>query len=119
MATAAERAVAELRPRTRSVVITVGAEGACWADADGLGHVAAPAPSAVVDTTGAGGAFVGALAVRLGLGDSQEEAVMVGVRAGTFAVRGAGAQSSYPMPADIGLEPAERRVTSGGSLAGT
>jgi ribokinase len=116
---AAERAVAELRTRTRSVVITVGAEGACWADAEGPGRVPAPTPSAVVDTTGAGDAFVGALAVRLGFGASLEDAVTVGVRAGTFAVQSAGAQSSYPRPADIGLESAEGPVASSGSLAAT
>jgi ribokinase len=101
-----------LRSRTRSVVITVGAEGACWADADSIGHVAAPVPSAVVDTTGAGDAFVGALAVRLTCGESLEDAVTVGVRAGTFAVQSPGAQSSYPSPADLGLEAAEGQVAS-------
>jgi ribokinase len=60
-----------------------------------------------VDTTGAGDAFVGALAVQLARGSTVEEAVAVGVRAGTFAVQSPGAQSSYPAPSDIGLDPAE------------
>jgi ribokinase len=100
----ARRAVRELRERARSVVVTVGAEGAYWIDAHGEGHVAAPVPADVVDTTGAGDAFVGALAVQLAGGASVEEAVAVGVRAGTFAVQSPGAQSSYPSPGDIGLE---------------
>jgi ribokinase len=112
-AATALRAVEELRHRTRSVVVTVGAEGACWADADRAGHVPAPTPSAVVDTTGAGDAFVGALAVRLAAGADLEDAVTVGVRAGTFAVQSPGAQSSYPSPADIGLESAEGQVVTG------
>jgi ribokinase len=112
-AEAAQRAVAELRSRTRSVVVTVGAEGACWADPSGTGHVPAPTPSAVVDTTGAGDAFVGALAVQLASGAGLRDAVTVGVRAGTFAVQSPGAQSSYPSPADIGLESAEGQIASG------
>ena len=106
-AASARRAVRELRERARSVVVTVGAEGAYWIDARGEGHVAAPIPAAVVDTTGAGDAFVGALAVLLAGGASMAEAVAVGVRAGTFAVQSPGAQSSYPSPSDIGLEPAD------------
>ena len=102
-AAGAEQAVHELRSRTRSVVVTVGAEGAYWADAAGEGHVPAPRGVPVVDTTGAGDAFVGALAVRLASGASLQEAVTVGVQAGTFAVRSPGAQSSYPTLTDLGL----------------
>jgi ribokinase len=105
-AEAAGRAVEELRSRTRSVVVTVGAEGACWADAAGAGHVPAPTGAAVVDTTGAGDAFVGALAACLAAGQSLREAVRTGVLAGTFAVSSPGAQSSYPTPADLGTEEA-------------
>jgi hypothetical protein len=36
----------------------------------------------------------------------------VGVRAGTFAVQSPGAQSSYPSPADLGLEAGEGQVAS-------
>jgi ribokinase len=103
----AQRAVRELRARACSVVVTVGAEGAYWIDTSGEGHVPAPPVAAVVDTTGAGDAFVGALAVQLARGSTVEEAVAVGVRAGTFAVQSPGAQSSYPAPSDIGLDPAE------------
>lgn len=99
----AARAVEALRTRARSVVVTVGAEGACWADRSGSGHAPAPDGADVVDTTGAGDAFVGALAARLAVGESLEEAVRTGVRAGTFAVQSPGAQSSYPTPDDLGL----------------
>ena len=99
----AMRAVREFRGKARSVVITVGAQGAYWADAQGEGHVPAPSGSNVVDTTGAGDAFVGALAVMLGLQSSLEQAVSVGVQAGTYAVSSPGAQSSYPSRSDLGL----------------
>jgi ribokinase len=64
-----------------------------------------PADTAVhaVDTTGAGDAFVGAVAVELARGATLQDAVAVGVHAGTFAVTSPGAQSSYPSRADLGL----------------
>lgn len=98
---AARKGAEKLRGAVRSVVITLGAQGAVWADADGGGSVLAPVPAEVVDTTGAGDAFVGALAVRLAQGASLAEAVELGVAAGTFAVTREGAQSSYAMAADL------------------
>jgi ribokinase len=81
----------------RSAVVTVGAEGAVFAEGEAKGHV--PAPKApVVDTTGAGDAFVGALAFRLARGDSLEEAVGYAARAGAAAVTKAGAQGALPTP---------------------
>ncbi|GAB2580297.1 ribokinase [Microlunatus antarcticus] len=100
----AARAVDELRGRARSVVVTVGAEGACWADAWSSGHAPAEKGVNTVDTTGAGDAFVGAVAVELARGATLEEAVTVGVRAGTFAITSPGAQSSYAGREDLGLE---------------
>ncbi|MGO4535722.1 ribokinase [Leifsonia sp. 2MCAF36] len=85
----------ELCRTARSAVITLGASGACWPTGDRSGHQAADGGARVVDTTGAGDAFVGALATTLSVGDDLEEAVRVGVLAGTFAVSAPGAQSSY------------------------
>lgn len=104
-AAGAERAVSELRGRARSVVVTVGAEGACWGDERSSGHTPAEAGVDAVDTTGAGDAFVGAVAVELARGATLEQAVVVGVRAGTFAITSPGAQSSYASRADLGLPP--------------
>lgn len=85
----------------RSVVVTLGALGAVWASDDGRGHVAAPSNISVVDTTGAGDAFVGALAASLARGNGLPEATEWGVRAGTIAVTKLGAQSSYPTHSDL------------------
>ncbi len=101
-AAGAEQAVVALRGRARSVVVTVGADGASWGDERSAGHVPAIGVHAV-DTTGAGDAFVGAVAVELAGGASLEDAVVVGVQAGTFAVTSPGAQSSYPSRDDLGL----------------
>jgi ribokinase len=97
----AGKAVAELRAGTRSVVITIGPYGAYWADAHSQGHAVAPPVAEVVDTTGAGDAFVGAMASQLSRGASIREAVEFGVIAGTFAVQRLGAQSSYPTWEDL------------------
>ena len=98
---AAQRALAVIGPSVRSAVITLGEMGAYWADAGGMGHVPAPPVNAVVDTTGAGDAFVGALAAEVACGSSLERATVVGVLAGTFAVSRFGAQSSYPRRVDL------------------
>ncbi|PZE27140.1 MULTISPECIES: ribokinase [unclassified Curtobacterium] len=102
----AAAAVRTLLGTARSVVITLGAQGACWADSGGEGHLPATPPDRVVDTTGAGDAFVGALAATLARGGGLGEATAIGVAAGTFAVRTPGAQSSYPTLADLTTERA-------------
>jgi ribokinase len=80
-----------------SVVITLGAAGAVVADSSSAAHIPAPQVE-VVDTTGAGDAFVGALAVQLARDASLEEAVSYAVRAGAAAVTKGGAQGALPTP---------------------
>ena len=84
----------------RSAVITVGEAGAAFADGQTRGHVPAPEVD-VVDTTGAGDAFVGALAARLAHEASLEEAVAYAVRAGAAAVTKEGAQGALPTPETV------------------
>lgn len=81
----------------RSVVITLGAAGALVADGASTTHVPAPEVE-VVDTTGAGDAFVGALAARLALGDPLPDAAAYAARAGAAAVTREGAQGALPTP---------------------
>ncbi|MDQ3793478.1 MAG: ribokinase [Actinomycetota bacterium] len=81
----------------RSAVITVGEAGAVFAQDRAVQHLAAPKVD-VVDTTGAGDAFVGALATLLARGDSLEDAVAYAVRAGAAAVTKEGAQGALPTP---------------------
>ncbi|NSC21841.1 ribokinase [Streptomyces albus subsp. chlorinus] len=111
-----EWATALLGLGPRSVVITLGAEGALVAGpgvgdgpTDGIGMVRVPSPRVrAVDTTGAGDAFTGALGWRLGRGDGLEQAVRYAVRVGAFAVTRAGAQESYPGAAEIEAERGEQ-----------
>ncbi|ATG52993.1 ribokinase [Brachybacterium vulturis] len=78
-----------------SVVLTLGAQGSLVADADGSHRIPA-APVTAVDTTGAGDAFIGALAVGLAGGQSLPVAARFASQVGAFAATGHGAQPSYP-----------------------
>ncbi|MCC3767619.1 ribokinase [Streptomyces sp. UNOC14_S4] len=96
----------ELRRKgARSVVVTLGAEGALLLGAEGAedaGPARVPGLRAeVVDTTGAGDAFTGALASRLAAGAPLLEAARFAVRVGAAAVTRAGAQPSYPTLAEL------------------
>ncbi|MFJ6743757.1 ribokinase [Streptomyces sp. NPDC091279] len=84
----------------RSVVVTLGAEGALVADATGVTRVASVKVDAV-DTTGAGDAFTAALAWRLGAGATLAEAAGYAARVGAAAVTRRGAQESYPTGAEV------------------
>ncbi|MGA5584572.1 ribokinase [Streptomyces thermodiastaticus] len=84
----------------RSVVVTLGAEGALVASAEGLTRVPSVAVDAV-DTTGAGDAFAAALAWRLGAGVPLAEAAAYAARVGAAAVTKPGAQESYPTAAEV------------------
>ena len=64
-------------------------------------HVPTPRTE-VVDTTGAGDAFTGALAAALSRGEPLAAAVRLGVRAGAHSVARPGAQSSYATLAELG-----------------
>ena len=84
----------------RSVVVTMGAEGALVASAEGVTRVPAVRVDAV-DTTGAGDAFTAALAWRLGAGASLAEAAAYASRVGAAAVTKRGAQDSFPTAAEV------------------
>lgn len=83
-------ALLELGPR--SVVVTLGADGALVADRSGTVHVPAPQVEAV-DTTGAGDAFAGALSASLAAGEQLVDAARIAVRVAADAVTRPGAQA--------------------------
>lgn len=82
-----------------SVVLTLGAQGSLVADPEGLHRIPA-APVTAVDTTGAGDAFIGALAVGLARGESLPAAARLASQVGAYAATGNGAQPSYPSTGD-------------------
>lgn len=83
-----------------SAVVTLGAGGAVLASGGEPRCFPAPKVEAV-DTTGAGDAFVGALAAKLAGGATLEEGVPYAVVAGAAAVAHAGAQGSLPTPDEV------------------
>jgi ribokinase len=87
----------------RSVVVTLGAEGALVASAEGVTRVPSVRVDAV-DTTGAGDAFTAALAWRLGSGSSLAQAAAYAARVGAAAVTRRGAQESFPTAAEVEAE---------------
>jgi ribokinase len=84
-------AAAVLAQTCRSVVVTLGGDGVVLADDFGVRHFPAERVP-VVDTTGAGDAFVGALVAVLAAGEALEPAVQAGIAAGAAAVQYVGAQ---------------------------
>jgi ribokinase len=82
------------------VVLTLGARGSLIADAAGHTHVA-PFKVDAVDTTGAGDAFIGSLAVFLAEGAAEQEAVArANLYAGLSTTR-VGTQKSFLKRADF------------------
>lgn len=83
-------------------VLTLGGEGCLLDTPDGTRtRVPAVPPAQVVDTTGAGDAFTGALAVALARGDELVDAVRYATAAGAHAVATAEVIPSLARPSDI------------------
>ncbi len=101
----AARKLLDLGPS--SLVVTLGDAGALLNTGSEIRHFPAPEVEAV-DTTGAGDAFVGALAAKLAEGAPLEESVPYAVLAGAVAVTREGAQGSLPTPEDVEKLNSER-----------
>jgi ribokinase len=96
-----EWALALLALGPRSVVVTLGAEGAVTAEAGGEVTRVPSVRVDAVDTTGAGDAFTAALAWRQGLAESLPVAAGYAARVGAAAVTREGAQVSYPTAEEV------------------
>ncbi|HZQ34324.1 MAG TPA: ribokinase [Dehalococcoidia bacterium] len=94
------RAARVIAARGSTAIVTLGAGGVLYAAGDSVRHLPGHVVP-VVDTTGAGDAFCGALAAALARGDSLEEAIAMGNAAGALAVGGMGAARSLPNGAAI------------------
>ena len=90
----------------RRMVVTMGAQGAVYAEADGRFGVVPPLNVDVVDTTGCGDAFFAGVCIGLTYGKTLEEACQIGTRlsASVIATR----ENVCPrfLPAEFGLPDA-------------
>ena len=96
----AEAARSLLTRGAQTVVVTLGKRGALLVQRDAVHHVP-PTPVQAVDTTGAGDAFIGALAVFLGEGHSLIQAVEWANIVAGMSVTRRGTQASLPYRAEI------------------
>ena len=104
----AAQAGARLQARTGGdVVVKLGEQGCVWVHATGFEHIAAPRVRAL-DTTGAGDAFNGGLALALARGEPLSAALREAVRAGAAATLRRGAAAAMPPPADLLALPEAR-----------
>jgi ribokinase len=93
-AEAAARALLRRGPPT--VIVTLGSRGVLVADAAAVEHIPAVAVEAV-DSTGAGDAFIGSLAVFLGEGLPLPEALRRANAVAALSVTRLGTQTAFPM----------------------
>lgn len=101
VADAARAADVLLARGARNVIVTLGARGAVAMNGKVSEHVAAFAAGVAVDTTGAGDAFNGALAVGLSEGMDLVVATRFGCAAGGLSVTKAGTSASMPVRAEV------------------
>jgi ribokinase len=102
-------AAALLSKGFRRVVITLGARGSLLTDATGSTHVP-PFPVTAADTTGAGDAFIGSLAVFLAEGVPEHGALARANLYAALSTTRVGTQKSFPRRADFGKEWARRGI---------
>jgi ribokinase len=99
---AAEQAAQNLRG-PRSVVVTLGGDGAIIVEGANAHHVAVSEAIAPVDTTGAGDAFCGALASALARGADLRSAVVFANRYASDTTTRPGALSSFVSTSDVSM----------------
>jgi ribokinase len=97
---ASEAAQHLLARGARRVVVTLGGEGALACDQAAALHFPA-FPVEVVDTTAAGDAFSGALAVGIAAGGTLEQAIPLAAAAAALTCTKRGAQDSLPDRKDV------------------
>jgi ribokinase len=80
----------------RTVIVTCGARGVCVVDTDGRVQQLPAHPVPAVDTTGAGDAFIGALAVACERGDGLLQGIAFAQAVAAISVTREGAMPSFP-----------------------
>lgn len=91
-----EAAIASLRQRQITVVVTRGAAGCLLVDGESRVEMPAAPPAAVLDTTGAGDTFCGVLAAWLAEGRPIREAAQAATVAAGLSVAAPGPRAGMP-----------------------
>lgn len=102
VAGAAKAAQALIEQGARATIITLGERGAFWSDGRDQTHIPAFNAGPVVETTGAGDAFNGALATALAEGRGVTDSIRFASACAAISVTRAGAAASMPTRAEIG-----------------
>ena len=90
-----------------SMVVTMGAEGAVWAEARGGYGVCPPTPVQVCDTSGAGDAFCAGVSIGLSYGKTLADACVIGTRLASATITVPESVCPRFQPQELGLEPGE------------
>ena len=97
------------RERTDArLAVTRGGAGGAWLDDDGTAHAIRPFDVEVVDTTGAGDVFHGAMALALAEGQPERLAYAFGSAAGAMKCTRPGARDGIPSRAEVQQHIAEQ-----------
>jgi ribokinase len=94
------------------VVLTLGDRGSMLAGPTGSVHIP-PFPVKAIDTTGAGDAFIGSLAVFLAEGLAEKEALARANLYAALSTTRVGTQKSFPKRAEFEAEWARRGAHAG------
>ena len=95
-----------------SMVVTMGSEGAVWAEARGGFGVCPPVQVQVCDTTGAGDAFCAGVSIGLSYGKTLAEACVIGTRLASATITVQESVCPRFLPQELGLDISDREQMS-------
>ena len=96
----------------QSMVVTMGSQGAVWADSTGKCGICPAASVSVCDTSGAGDAFCAGVSVGLSCGKSLQEACEIGTRLAAATITVPESVCPCFRPQELGIEPPDMQQLS-------
>ena len=90
--------------RMQAMVVTMGAQGAVWAEISGASGICPAASVQVCDTSGAGDAFCAGVSVGLSCGKSMQEACEIGTRLAAATITVPESVCPCFRPQELGIE---------------
>ncbi len=96
----------------KEVIVTLGADGAIYLNAEGKVHEESAYDVQTIDTTAAGDGFIGGLLTYLSKNKSIEEAMDYAMKVGAITVGKSGAQTSLPYDSEVKKFKEIKKLTS-------